>query len=210
MYFELNNDGLKLFKSNPKEYILNIRNLCWINDIPVCYEETDNYIRLSLLEPTYFQGCMIEYNNNNKLPFILDDKEFKVSRDCPSIEEGFIRFWNMQRIIHKGYDRTEILNAEPFKENFDNFILKFDEWRIKDEERYWNSIDFSSSLIRAKTKSRIINSLENIDEVANDEQKEIVNSIPSYIYNNWKSGTLSSYDNLETLKNCFKDLLDMI
>ena len=46
----MNLEGLTDFRNNPKEFILKVRDLCWTNNIPVCYLENEETVSISLLD----------------------------------------------------------------------------------------------------------------------------------------------------------------
>ena len=67
----MNLEGLNDFRKNPKEFILTIRDLCWTNNIPVCYLENEDTISISLLDEKTSRGLLLE-SNGDKIPFMVD------------------------------------------------------------------------------------------------------------------------------------------
>ena len=161
--------GFETFRKNPKEYILKVRNLCWMNDVPACYEEKEDSYRLSILEPKFNIGCMID--SSFDIPFILDGDNFlDTVKDCPTIEEAFIRFWNVQRIIDnkETYSLDKVYNTNAFKECFDS--LKFE---VEDREINWyESIDFHKAKLRSETKKVLIKTIEKLEKIDSDIVQE--------------------------------------
>lgn len=208
--FELNEQGLQEFLKDPIAYIKKVRDLCWVNNVGACFEETPDYCRLSLINDKTNQGCVIEKTKlHNRRPFILDnDEPFSQTRDCPTVEEAFLRFWNMNKLLMQGkpYLRNDIMDAQLLLKDVQMGKITFDpNDAIRQRDmNWWKETHDSAGIINAITKSTTVYAIETFNDCY--DEKEIASVLPEFLKRCWRNGHTNAYDNLDLIKSFCKAL----
>lgn len=205
----MNLEGLNDFRKNPKEFILTIRDLCWTNNIPVCYLENEDTISISLLDEKTSRGLLLE-SNGDKIPFMVDYDDDVVfpERDCPTLEECFARFWTLNKTLP--FSREKVLNLDAFyleaeagniaQTDYENYYYKL--WSKENE---WRFEDMS----RAEIKSAIVNSAEDICEVATRDKEDLRTLIKDYTNASFLEGDDNQLNNLEMVRDMYEQISTM-
>lgn len=213
-----NNNGYEQYIKNPKEFIDKVRDLCFTNDINVFFRDEEDFYGISMISKTSDKGCILEYSKYapEKKPFILDIDESSISptRDCPTVEECFLRFYELNEIFkfNGDFDRNKVLSLQVATRRLNSGMIKtkpeqyaVDDFLKLNKERYLESsqIHFKSAFNWALE--------EVMATMSKDEEfKNMAVMLKQYIELKYVPGVDNAIENLQRSKKCFEDIANMI
>lgn len=201
---ELDLNGLDFYEKNKKAYINTIKDLCYLNDIPAIYRNANDEVSLCLINDNK-KGIFI--STAYDVPFFLDqDNEPLPTSDCPSIQDAFFRFWNMNRllIMKQPFSREKVLNKE-LAEN-DSCLMHFEDNQAK-IDRFQQNLENEANKANALEKQAIIFTCTVFKNQIGKNDPELANEMIQYVFDNIEEGQASR--NIKFMQEWFKELAQM-